>query len=451
MKRVRPQTASIIIDPNTNKDCSENDTENDTILRNFSNFMRQIVENENDKFLTGDINLIDYVLSKYLKIDIPSLQNLNKLAIKINGSYGLLNQFGQRLSNLIYLKLNNSLIQGINDLGTNFKNLKIIQMNNCKLKDLGGLICFEHLEVFEAKNNLISDLIELEMCMSLKKLDLENNLVDNIQNIYFLSSLDGLVYLNLLKNPIQNYEDKIKNLLPNLKELNTPNNDLCDDYYNSNNNKFSNIKISDSISTSNTNNTYNDTKSVNSSNKIVINCCDKKTQKKDNKNFQDNNGINEDIEIIPNDNDNINLISINKSNYNTNNNSSINFADTLNSTKTKFDFSMSMNKFKPINTSNLNPVITKKKESDDIKLLRESFSRNFMNSTSTKIKRHKSSDKSFGNLSLNKISKNNNNNWPGMGKIFTKGFNINKYDKDKANKKDKFLEEFRNRRLFGNK
>ena len=448
MKRARPQTASIIIDSKSNEDSFENDTENDTILRNFSNFMRQIVENENDKFLTGDINLIDYVLSKYLKIDIPSLQNLNKLAIKINGSYGLLNQFGQRLSNLIYLKLNNSLIQGINDLGTNFKNLKIIQMNNCKLKDLGGLICFEHLEVFEAKNNLISDLIELEMCMSLKKLDLENNLVDNIQNIYFLSSLDGLVYLNLLKNPIQNYEDKIKNLLPNLKELNVPNNDLCDDYYNSKYNKFSNIKISDSISTSNTN---NDTKSVNSSNKIVINCCDKKKQKKENNNFQDNNCINEDIEIIPNDNDNINLISINKSNNNTNNSSSINFADTLNSTKTKFDFSMSMNKFKPIDTSNLNPVITKKKESDDIKLLRESFSRNFMNTSSTKIKRHKSSDKSFENLSLNKISKNNNNNWPGMGKIFTKGFNINKYDKDKANKKNKFLEEFRNRRLLGNK
>ena len=448
MKRARPQTASIIIDSKSNEDSFENDTENDTILRNFSNFMRQIVENENGKFLTGDINLIDYVLSKYLKIDIPSLQNLNKLAIKINGSYGLLNQFGQRLSNLIYLKLNNSLIQGINDLGTNFKNLKIIQMNNCKLKDLGGLICFEHLEVFEAKNNLISDLIELEMCMSLKKLDLENNLVDNIQNIYFLSSLDGLVYLNLLKNPIQNYEDKIKNLLPNLKELNVPNNDLCDDYYNSKYNKFSNIKISDSISTSNTN---NDTKSVNSSNKIVINCCDKKTQKKENNNFQDNNCINEDIEIIPNDNDNINLISINKSNNNTNNSSSINFADTLNSTKTKFDFSMSMNKFKPIDTSNLNPVITKKKESDDIKLLRESFSRNFMNTSSTKIKRHKSSDKSFGNLSLNKISKTNNNNWPGMGKIFTKGFNINKYDKDKANKKNKFLEEFRNRRLLGNK
>ena len=444
MKRPRPQTSSIIIDSKSNEDLSENDPGNDTILRNFSNFMRQIVENENDKFLTGDTNLIDYVLSKYLKIDIPSLQNLNKLSIKINGSYGLLNQFGQRLANLIYLKLNNSLIQGINDLGTNFKNLKIIQMNNCKLKDLGGLICFEHLEIFEAKNNQISDLIELEMCMSLKKLNLENNMVENIQNIYFLSSLDGLIYLNLLKNPIQNYEDKIKDLLPNLKELNIPNNDLCDEYYNAKYNKFNNVKISDSISTN------NDSKSINS-NKIIINCSNKKPPKQENVNLPDNNGINEDIEIISTDNENMNFMSINKSNNASNNNSSINFADTLNSTKTKFDFSIGMNKLKPVDASNLNPVITKKKESDDIKLLRESFSRNAMNSTMTKIRRYKSNEKNFGNLSLNKFSKNNNNNWIGMGKVITQGFNNNKYDKDKFKMKDKFLEEFRNKRLFGNK
>ena len=261
MKLARPQTAKVIIDTNNKEDNSQNDT----ILKNFSSFMRQIVENENEKFLNGDINLIDYVLSKYLQIDIKSLKTMNKLSIKINGSYGLLNQFGQRLTNLIYLKLNNSFIPSINDLGTNFSNLKIIQMNDCKLKDLGGIICFQHLEVFEAKNNQISDLIELEMCMSLKKLDLENNLIENIQNIYFLSSLEGLIYLNLLKNPIKNYEEKIKELLPNIKELNVPNNDLSDDYYYDKNAKFSSIKISDSISTN------NDSKSMNS-NKIVINC-----------------------------------------------------------------------------------------------------------------------------------------------------------------------------------
>ena len=439
MKLVRPQTASIIIDSIS----TEASSENDSILRNFSNFMRQIVENENGKFLTGDINLIDYVLSKYLKIDINDLKNLNKLSIKINGSYGLLNQFGQRLTNLIYLKLNNSFIQSINDLGTNFRNIKIIQMNDCKLKDLGGLICFEHLEVFEAKNNQISDLIELEMCMSLKKLDLENNLVENIQNIYFLSSLDGLIYLNLLKNPIQNYEEKIKNLLPNLKELNCPNNDLCDDYYNGKNSKFSNIKISDSISTN------NDSKIINSnSNKTIINCNIKKNENNITKN---SNAINEDIQIEPTEEENINFTSINKSNNNhIYNNSSINFADTLNSTKTKFDFSISLKKFRPIDVNNLNPVITKKKENKEIKLLRQSFSKGSMNSTATNFKRFKSNDKSFGHLNMNKFPKKNNNNWPGMGEVFSKGFN-NKYDKIKIKKDDIFFQELKNKRLAGNK
>ena len=240
MKLARPRTPRVIID----SDANEDNTQNDLILKNFSNFMRQIVENENDKFLNGDINLIDYVLSKYLKININDLKNLNKLSIKINGIYGLLNQFGQRLTELIYLKLNNSFIQNINDLGTNFNNLKILQMNDCKLKDLSGIICFEHLEVLEAKNNQISDLIELEMCTSIKKLDLENNLIENMENIYFISSLDGLIYLNLLKNPIKNYEEKLKELLPNIKVFNSTNNELSEEYYNSINNKFSNVKIS---------------------------------------------------------------------------------------------------------------------------------------------------------------------------------------------------------------
>ena len=440
LKRVvRPQTASIIIDSKT----SEEPLENDSILKNFSNFMRQIVENENDKFLKGDINLIDYVLSKYLKIDIKELKNLNKLTIKINGSYGLLNQFGQRLTNLIYLKLNNSFIQSINDLGTNFRNLKIIQMNDCKLKDLGGLICFEHLEVFEAKNNQISDLIELEMCMSLKKLDLENNLIENIQNIYFLSSLDGLIYLNLLKNQIQNYEDKIKNLLPNLKELNNPNSDLCDEHYEGKTNKFSNVKISDSVSTN------NDSKSINS-NKTVINCI-KKEENKNTNNETQGNAIKEDIEIDPTEDENINFMPINKSSFDHNNNinnSSINFSDTLNSTKTKFDFSMSSNKFKPFDINNLNPVITKKQENKEITLLRQSFSKVSMNSTLTNFKRFKSNDKSFGHLNSNKFA--NNNNWHEMGNVFKNGFK-NKFDKIKIKKKDKFFEELKNKRFIGNK
>ncbi len=244
MKRARPETPHVFIGENIqSRQSPNNNAKNDLILRNFSNFMRQIVDNENDKFLNGDINVIDYVLAKYLKLNITEIQNLRKLNIKINGSYGLLNQFGQRLVNLKFLKLNDSFIQSIDDLGSNFKNLKILQINNCKLKELGGIICFEQLEIFEAKNNEISDLIELEMSTSLVKINLENNLIEDEQNIYFLSSLDNLEYINLRGNPIKNYEKKLKELLPNLKEIDVQK-EICDDeediYNNDYNNDFSN-------------------------------------------------------------------------------------------------------------------------------------------------------------------------------------------------------------------
>ena len=237
MKRQRPETPRVIIGDNISGPIKRGgiNSQTETIFKNFSNFMRQIIDSENDKFLNGDVNVIDYVLAKYLKMNITDLHNLKKLTIRINGSYGLLNQFGQRLTNLKFLKLNDSFIQSIEDLGTNFKNLKILQINNCKLKDLTGIICFQQLEILEAKNNEISDLIELEMSSSIKKLNLENNLIENEENIYFLSSLDDLEYINLLGNPIKNYETKLKELLPNLKEIDIQK-DICEeiDIYNNN-------------------------------------------------------------------------------------------------------------------------------------------------------------------------------------------------------------------------
>ena len=101
MKRQRPETPRVIIGENLGGPIARSggSAQSDTLFKNFSNFMRQIVDNENDKFLNGDINVIDYVLAKYLKLNITEIQNLKKLNIKINGSYGLLNQFGQRLIN----------------------------------------------------------------------------------------------------------------------------------------------------------------------------------------------------------------------------------------------------------------------------------------------------------------------------------------------------------------
>jgi len=429
MKRVRPETPRVFIGENMNSIQSSNtNTKNDLIFRNFSNFMRQIVDNENDKFLNGDINVIDYVLAKYLKLNISEIQNLRKLNIKINGSYGLLNQFGQRLINLKFLKLNDSFIQSIDDLGSNFKNLKILQINNCKLKDLSGLICFEQLEIFEAKNNEISDLIELEMCNSLVKINLENNLIENEQNIYFLSSLDNLEYINLLNNPIKNYENKLKELLPNLKEIDIQK-EICDesdkyenDNYIMNNN---NINISSSIDKI-------------EDKKEIINSITESTKLSTSTDLKKNeSGETDNIEIVD---DNNNLI------------------QELMESKTKFNFNKTNIKdLKP--KKDLKPVIAKKKESKEIKILRETFAKE---TEKNEIKNIKSKNIS---ASVNENLMNSNKFKKGIfssgyktlkdmkgknEKIVIKSKNVTNKD-NKEYKGDKFFEELKKKRMMGNK
>ena len=424
MKSPRPETPHVFIGENlVSRQTSNESAKNDLIFRNFSNFMRQIVDNENDKFLNGDINVIDYVLAKYLKLNISEIQNLSKLNIKINGSYGLLNQFGQRLSNLKFLKLNDSFIQRIDDLGSNFKNLKILQINNCKLKDLSGIICFQELEILEAKNNEISDLIELEMCTSLTKINLENNLIEDEQNIYFLSSLDNLDYINLSGNPIKNYQNKLKELLPNLKEIDVQK-EICDevDIYNNN------IILNSSI------NKIEDKKEINitESTKLSTSTDFKKNESDENDN----------VEIVD---DNNNII------------------QELMESKTKFDFkNTNIKDLKP--KKDLKPVIAKKKESKEIKILRETFSK----------ESEKKEIKNINNKSIN-ASKNDNlmssNKFKkgtfGTGiralkdmkvkneKIVIKSKNINSNNKErkehKDNKEDKFFEELKKKRMMGNK
>ena len=425
MKRARPETPHVFIGENIqSRQSPNNNAKNDLILRNFSNFMRQIVDNENDKFLNGDINVIDYVLAKYLKLNITEIQNLRKLNIKINGSYGLLNQFGQRLVNLKFLKLNDSFIQSIDDLGSNFKNLKILQINNCKLKELSGIICFEQLEIFEAKNNEISDLIELEMSTSLVKINLENNLIEDEQNIYFLSSLDNLEYINLRGNPIKNYEKKLKELLPNLKEIDVQK-EICDeeDIYNNdynNNNDFSN-----------TNNKINIKKDNN-----IINNMTESTKLSTSTDLKKNeSGENDNVEIVD---DNNNII------------------QELMESKTKFDFKKTNIKdLKP--KKDLKPVIAKKKENKEIKILRETFSK----------EQGKNEIKNINNRNIG-ASKNDNlaNSEKFKKGMFSSGIRTlkdmkgknekivikSKNTKDiKEHKGDKFFEELKKKRMMGNK
>ena len=81
---------------------------------------------------------MSYIISKFTNVNINSLNELEKLSLKINGEFGLLNQFGQKLPNLKELRLSGSNIICITSIGTDFRNLRILQVNNCNIKDLSG-------------------------------------------------------------------------------------------------------------------------------------------------------------------------------------------------------------------------------------------------------------------------------------------------------------------------
>ena len=88
--RGRPITPLIKISDENNI-VKINDT-NESVLKNFQNFMKEIIENKNESsFLSGDKNLVKFVLSKYLNIPEEELSNLKKLSIIITNDYGLLN------------------------------------------------------------------------------------------------------------------------------------------------------------------------------------------------------------------------------------------------------------------------------------------------------------------------------------------------------------------------
>ena len=195
---------------------------NDYFLKNFSNFMKQIIDNKNEIFLSGDKNLVKYILSKYLNIPENDLNSLKKLSVIITNDYGLLNQFGNFLPELKLLKLNGSNILSFNDIGTNFNKIECLQMKNCHLKDLNGIICMQNLQILDIENNEVSDLIDIDMCSELKKINFKNNKILDSDNLTFLSSISNLEYIDLRDNPIcdiENIENDFENNLNEVKIL----------------------------------------------------------------------------------------------------------------------------------------------------------------------------------------------------------------------------------------
>eukprot|EP01028_Stygiella_incarcerata_P011852 TRINITY_DN69516_c0_g1_i1.p1 TRINITY_DN69516_c0_g1~~TRINITY_DN69516_c0_g1_i1.p1 ORF type:complete len:529 (-),score=127.45 TRINITY_DN69516_c0_g1_i1:41-1627(-) len=168
--------------------------------------------------------LEEYLSDKYLAeicgtSDFTSVRRVEMIVDTQENSLGSL---GKKLPHLDHLKLNNSRIWSIRDLGSSLSNLKVLWMDACGLEELDGISSMPSLKELHAASNKLSDVSPLSSLENLIILDLKENDIDDLESISFLAPIVGLRSLTLTGNPISKdpgYRSFIRLSLPNVEYL----------------------------------------------------------------------------------------------------------------------------------------------------------------------------------------------------------------------------------------
>ncbi|CAF3413201.1 unnamed protein product [Rotaria sp. Silwood1] len=170
----------------------------------------------------------DFLLEEFLSptklralTGTDDLANIRELEMIVDTSDTSLGNFGVYLQKLVQLKLSNSVIPRIRDLGTSLSHIRILWMARCCMNDLDGITSLQSLEELYVAYNEISDLSALSMLEHLRLLDLESNLVDDLRQVEFLALCPSLNSLTLEGNPINNHPDYRIEIIQRLPRLQT--------------------------------------------------------------------------------------------------------------------------------------------------------------------------------------------------------------------------------------
>ncbi|NXU30009.1 LRC56 protein, partial [Thalassarche chlororhynchos] len=182
----------------------------------------------------GELLVDEYLSPRKLKVltGIDDLQQVKALEMRVDTRENSLGNFGAYLPNLKELKLNNSLLVSVRDLGTTLSHLHVLWMARCGLSDLDGISsCSSLKELYIAYNN-ISDLSQLTWLDHLEVLDLEGNNIEDINQMQYLGLCCKLSRLTVEGNliclkpnaesaeePGYNYRAEVKTLIPHLEYL----------------------------------------------------------------------------------------------------------------------------------------------------------------------------------------------------------------------------------------
>ena len=96
-------------------------------------------------------------------IDVSELALLPKLELRVDTTCHSLQVTGEILPSLEYLKLNDSIVKCFRDLGSSFKNVRVLHIARCELKEVQGIQVFEQLEELYAAHNNIDELFDVSL------------------------------------------------------------------------------------------------------------------------------------------------------------------------------------------------------------------------------------------------------------------------------------------------
>ncbi|XP_071414816.1 leucine-rich repeat-containing protein 56 [Pithys albifrons albifrons] len=182
----------------------------------------------------GELLIEEHLSPRKLKVltGVDDLQQAKFLEMRVDTREISLGNFGVHLPNLRELKLNNSLLVSVRDLGTSLSHLCVLWVACCGLSDLDGISsCSSLKELYIAYNN-ISELSQLTWLDGLEVLDLEGNNIEDIDQMQYLRLCCKLSHLTVEGNliclkpnaesaeePGYNYRAEVKKIIPHLKYL----------------------------------------------------------------------------------------------------------------------------------------------------------------------------------------------------------------------------------------
>jgi Leucine-rich repeat (LRR) protein len=112
-------------------------------------------------------------------LGVEDLTKIDYLELIVSDEDQRLNSIGENMSHLERLKLNDSNVPSLRDLGTRLTNLKVLWLNRSGLQDVGGISGLPVLEELYVAFNDVTELAPMAYHDRIHTLDLEGNNIES--------------------------------------------------------------------------------------------------------------------------------------------------------------------------------------------------------------------------------------------------------------------------------